>query len=56
MKQSCQEPWAFPSDSLEKQLVEIWELILKIKPIGISDDFFRLGGDSLKAVQVISQI
>jgi acyl-CoA synthetase (AMP-forming)/AMP-acid ligase II len=37
-------------------LAEIWARILGIESVGIHDDFFRLGGDSILATQVISQV
>ncbi len=37
---------------IEKKLVELWEKILNIKPIGINDNFFELGGDSLLAMNL----
>jgi amino acid adenylation domain-containing protein len=40
----------------EKQLVEIWEEILCKEKIGIKDDFFELGGSSLKAMKIIKQV
>ncbi|MDB2555972.1 amino acid adenylation domain-containing protein [Flavobacteriaceae bacterium] len=44
-------------NSKEKnQLIQIWEEILRIKGIGIMDDFFMLGGNSLLAVRLISSI
>ncbi len=45
-----------PGDAVEAQLAEIWEGVLKVRPIGIEDKFFELGGHSLLAVQVISRI
>jgi thioester reductase-like protein len=36
--------------------VEIWQQVLKLEKIGIHDDFFEIGGDSLKAVQLVSQM
>ncbi|MDY6852516.1 MAG: amino acid adenylation domain-containing protein, partial [Thermodesulfobacteriota bacterium] len=45
-----------PRDSLEIQLVKIWEKTLSRGNIGITDNFFDLGGHSLLAIQVISQI
>lgn len=41
---------------LEKQFVEIWEAILQVTPIGIHDDFFSLGGDSLSASEILVEI
>jgi amino acid adenylation domain-containing protein len=45
-----------PRDELESQLTEIWEEFLKIKPIGITDNFFDLGGDSLLAMNLFAKI
>ena len=45
-----------PSNLLETQLVEIWETILDRNGIGVKDNFFAIGGDSIKAIQVISKI
>ncbi|MBV9231017.1 MAG: AMP-binding protein, partial [Chloroflexi bacterium] len=41
---------------LHRQLVEIWEDLLGVRPIGIRDDFFELGGDSLLAVRLFERI
>ncbi|HLP58355.1 MAG TPA: amino acid adenylation domain-containing protein [Candidatus Deferrimicrobium sp.] len=47
-----------PHDLIELKLVEIWSEVLKINQsaIGIDDDFFALGGHSLRATSVISDI
>lgn len=45
-----------PRDSIELQLAAIWEKVLKFKPIGIRDDYFELGGNSLLAAQLFSRI
>jgi acyl transferase domain-containing protein/acyl carrier protein len=42
-----------PRSTVEKTIVEIWEQILGITPIGIFDKFFELGGHSLLAIQLI---
>ncbi|HEX3048887.1 MAG TPA: non-ribosomal peptide synthetase, partial [Bacillota bacterium] len=41
-----------PRNSLEEELVQVWQQVLGIDKIGIHDNFFNLGGDSLKIVQV----
>ncbi|HEX2926935.1 MAG TPA: amino acid adenylation domain-containing protein [Ruminiclostridium sp.] len=45
--------FAAPRNETEKTLAEIWEQILGVKPIGINDNFFEVGGDSLKAMEII---
>ncbi|TMH59212.1 MAG: amino acid adenylation domain-containing protein, partial [Betaproteobacteria bacterium] len=42
-----------PRNAVEVQLMRIWERILDVSPIGMQDNFFALGGDSLAAVSVI---
>ncbi len=37
------------------RLIKLWENILKVSPIQIDDNFFDLGGDSLKAATFISE-
>ncbi len=41
-----------PSDTLEAQLVNLWEAALGMKPISVQDNFFDLGGHSLLAVRL----
>ncbi|UCH93969.1 MAG: amino acid adenylation domain-containing protein [Candidatus Aminicenantes bacterium] len=49
-------PYVAPSDDIEKILANIWKNLLGFKQVGIQDDFLDLGGDSLKAITVISRI
>ena len=43
-------PFSSPENMLQLQLQIIWEEVLGIHPIGICDDFFDLGGDSLQGL------
>ncbi|BAY30101.1 amino acid adenylation domain-containing protein [Nostoc carneum NIES-2107] len=43
-------------DSVQIQLTEIWQNFLGIHPIGITDNFFDLGGHSLIAVRLFAEI
>jgi len=45
-----------PRDSLELQLVKLWEKIFGLRPIGVQDNFFELGGHSLLAVRLFAQV
>ncbi len=40
----------------ERAIAQAWSEVLGIKEIGIGDDFFELGGDSLIAIQMISRL
>jgi amino acid adenylation domain-containing protein len=50
------ETMAAPKDSIEKQLVEIWETSLNVRPLGVKDNYFELGGHSLVAVKIMNRI
>jgi amino acid adenylation domain-containing protein len=41
---------------VEQKLVEIWQAVLAVRPIGIHDNFFDLGGHSLAATRLISRV
>jgi len=43
-----------PQTAEEKALAEIWEKILGVEKVGIRDNFFALGGDSIRSIQVQS--
>jgi acyl-CoA synthetase (AMP-forming)/AMP-acid ligase II/thioesterase domain-containing protein/acyl carrier protein len=45
-----------PQSELELQIVRIWEELLKIRPIGIRHNFLELGGDSLLAAEMMTQL
>ncbi|HVR96706.1 MAG TPA: amino acid adenylation domain-containing protein [Thermoanaerobaculia bacterium] len=45
-----------PRDALELELARLWEEVLGLRPVGVRDDFFTLGGHSLAAVRVLARI
>jgi amino acid adenylation domain-containing protein len=45
-----------PRCGIEKQLVELWEDLLKVQLIGTADNFFDLGGNSLAATRLLSRV
>ncbi len=44
-----------PHTSVEKALAQIWSQILGIEQVGIHDNFFTLGGDSILSIQAITK-
>jgi amino acid adenylation domain-containing protein/non-ribosomal peptide synthase protein (TIGR01720 family) len=44
-----------PRTEAEKKLAGIWREVLRIDRVGINDDFFSLGGDSIMSIQVIAR-
>lgn len=45
-----------PGNETEKRLAAIWQQLLNIDEIGIQEDFFELGGDSLLAAILLANI
>jgi thioesterase domain-containing protein/acyl carrier protein len=45
-----------PRNDVERRLVNIWQTVLDVSPIGIRDDFFDLGGHSLLAARLSAAI
>jgi acyl carrier protein len=45
-----------PRTPVEQDLARIWENLLNVERVGIDDNFFEMGGDSLLATRVISRI
>ncbi|MGH7824892.1 MAG: amino acid adenylation domain-containing protein [Candidatus Binatia bacterium] len=51
-----EENFVAPRTHVEESLAGIWADVLKLRRIGIHDNFFHLGGHSLSAIQVISRV
>lgn len=45
-----------PGNELEKSLLQLWREMLQSDSIGIDDDFFEKGGDSLMAMQMLLEV
>jgi amino acid adenylation domain-containing protein/non-ribosomal peptide synthase protein (TIGR01720 family) len=50
------ESYTAPGSEIEMRLVEVWQQVLGLKRIGINDNFFMLGGDSIKTIQIVSRM
>ncbi|HRY52970.1 MAG TPA: polyketide synthase dehydratase domain-containing protein, partial [Candidatus Portnoybacteria bacterium] len=49
-------PYVPANTEREKQLVSIWQEVLGIKDVGINDNFFEIGGNSLNIVHLANKI
>jgi amino acid adenylation domain-containing protein len=45
-----------PRNELERRMASIWQDVLQCERIGVTDDFFALGGQSLLAVMLVSRV
>jgi acyl transferase domain-containing protein/aryl carrier-like protein len=50
-----QSAYAAPRSDLERLLVETWQTVLGISEVGIHDNYFELGGDSVQVIQIIAR-
>ncbi|HTK11072.1 MAG TPA: amino acid adenylation domain-containing protein, partial [Ktedonobacteraceae bacterium] len=55
-RSAVEENYVAPRSPIEQQIAQVWEELLGVHPIGIKDDFFELGGDSLLAVQLFDRM
>lgn len=50
------EMYIAPQTPLEQALVTLWQQVLKVNRIGVQDNFFDLGGDSIMAIQIAARM
>ena len=50
-----EQEYVAPVTQMQKALCKLLEAVLGITPIGLADNFFDLGGDSLKAIEFVSK-
>lgn len=49
-------PYQAPTSREEHALAEIWSMLLGVPQVGVLDDFFELGGDSLLAAEMVQRV
>lgn len=42
--------------ALQRELADLWARLLQVGQIGVTDDFFVLGGQSLKAIEMVAEV
>jgi aspartate racemase len=55
-RQASGESYIAPKLIIHRQLLDIWEELLNVRPIGIRANFFYLGGHSLLAARLVNRI
>jgi amino acid adenylation domain-containing protein len=53
---ALEEAFSPPTTPLEQYLAGIWCRLLELDRVGVSDPFFELGGDSLRAAEFINEV
>jgi amino acid adenylation domain-containing protein len=53
---ACDPQSLAPRDHLELELAQIWQQLLNRQTVGVTDDFFDLGGDSLLAMELLARL
>jgi acyl carrier protein len=53
---TLEQPYTPARDALEATLAAIWEQVLGVQPVGITDNFLDLGGNSLLAIRIIARL
>ncbi|WP_339379120.1 amino acid adenylation domain-containing protein [Xenorhabdus lircayensis] len=51
-----QDNYVTPRNELETQLCAIWQDVLGLAQVGIEDNFFRIGGDSIVSIRLVSKL
>ncbi|HEV2854487.1 MAG TPA: AMP-binding protein, partial [Thermoanaerobaculia bacterium] len=49
-------PWEAPRTVTEQRLERIWAEVFGLERVGVDQDLFELGGDSLKAAQLLARV
>lgn len=54
-KRTAIDKYVAPRNKIERKLCEIWQEVLQLDKVGINDNFFKIGGDSILAIQAVSR-
>ncbi|MFJ3451672.1 non-ribosomal peptide synthase/polyketide synthase, partial [Pseudomonas sichuanensis] len=45
-----------PRNAVERRLAQIWQEVLELEQVGVTDNFFEIGGDSLRILKVLGKV
>jgi len=51
-----EQAYVAPRDQLERLLVDLWQSVLGLEELGVNDNFFDVGGDSIKGAILINRL
>ncbi len=54
VKEDPSADFVAPQNDLEKSIAEIWQQVVGTNRVGVNDNFFEIGGTSLKGVQLVA--
>jgi surfactin family lipopeptide synthetase A len=55
-RRELEQSFVAPRTPVEKMIAKVWAEVLQLEHVGIHDNFFEVGGHSLKAVQLIARV
>jgi amino acid adenylation domain-containing protein/non-ribosomal peptide synthase protein (TIGR01720 family) len=56
MQNPASTEYIAPGTKEEDLLAQVWSAVLKVERIGVNDNYFSLGGDSIKSIQIRSRL
>jgi acyl carrier protein len=56
LRPQLEAAYAAPRTEIEKRIAKVWQEVLGVEPVGLHDNFFDLGGNSLLGMQIIARI
>lgn len=55
-RDDLQSTYVAPRSGTEKKIAEVWAQVLGYSKVGVDDNFFRLGGDSISAIRIVARL
>ncbi|MCK4258834.1 MAG: amino acid adenylation domain-containing protein, partial [Halanaerobiales bacterium] len=52
----AREGYEAPGNEIEEKLAEIWRELLEVDKVGVNDNFFDIGGDSISAMKILNRV
>ena len=50
------EAFVAPRNELEGKIAAIWEMVMGFGPLGVHDNYFEIGGDSIQSIQIVARM